>query len=116
MRLWGPPGASCLDTPKPCRARQADVAAFGRQFSRDQVEQRRFAGAVAPDEADTRASRQRRGRVVEKQPAAEPERQVVDLQHRAVVACGRPNRNTQLLHCGIAVLGPAHRSGNLEQV
>ena len=57
-----------------------------RQLVRDHAEQRRLAGAVAPDEADARAFGQGRGRPIEEDARAEPQGDVVDMQHVALVA------------------------------
>ena len=64
----------------------------GRDLADDEAEQRRLARAVAPDEADPGAGRQRDGRVVEQDAGADAIGEVVDVQHGG--AFGTPARST----------------------
>ena len=72
-----------FDAAKPSVLRRKDGAALRRKLAADQAEERRLARAVAPDEPDARARRQRDGRVVDEQALAEPVSQAVHMQHGA---------------------------------
>ena len=63
------------DTPA---RRNADTAGFGRQFAADRGKQRRFADAVAADEADARARHDLGRAVVDEQPSGDPDRDFGD--------------------------------------
>ena len=82
----GPAGRLLLDAAEPRVLRGRDRAGLGRQFAADQPEERRLAGAVAADEADPRAARQRRGRAVDQQALAEPVGEAVDMEHGRLLA------------------------------
>ena len=58
-----------------------DRAALGRKLAADKAEERGLAGAVAPDEPDMRARRQRGGRVVDQETLAEAIGEGADMQH-----------------------------------
>ena len=66
---------------------QADRAALRAQLAADEAEQRRLAGAVAADQADMRAGRQRHGRSVDQQAFAEPIGELVEMQHGRLFPC-----------------------------
>ena len=55
-----------------------DAAGLGRQFAADGVKQRRFADAVAADEADARAGHDLRGAMIDQKPSGNPDRYVGD--------------------------------------
>src|SRR6185312_2318370 len=61
--------------------RQLDIAALGNEFAFDQPEQRRFADAVAPDQADLGAGRNRDARRIEKAPSPGVEDEIIDPKH-----------------------------------
>ena len=75
--------------------RQRDCTAFARDLALHEPEQGRLAGAVAADEPDARAWRQRAGGVVEDQAFADPVGQVRDVKHGRVVAIRARNRKTR---------------------
>ena len=70
-----------LDPADAGAAGKRDRAALGRDLACDQAEQRGLAGAVAADQADMRAGRQRHARPVDQQAFAEPIGEIVDMQH-----------------------------------
>ena len=72
--------------PDPIAARQFDRSAIGVQRAADQIEQGRFAGAVAPDQPDLAALGDLRARLVEQNPPADAVCQAGDGQHRVVVS------------------------------
>ena len=76
-----------LDPADAGAAGKADRAALGRELAADQPKQRRFAGAVAADQADVRARRQRDGRPVDQQAFAEPIGELVEMQHGRLFPC-----------------------------
>ena len=84
-----------------------DRAAFPADFAADQAEQRRLARAVAPDQADVRAGRQRRRRLVDQQAFAEAISKIVDMQHAALLprraAQGKGRRRPRLRYAGEGV-------------
>jgi len=57
-----------IDRADPGSLWHLDVAALGNEFAFDQLEQRRFADAVAPDKADLGAGGNRDTRRIEKAP------------------------------------------------
>ncbi len=59
----------------------ADVAEVGMQLIQDQFEQRRFAGAVAPDKADPPPGRQTRAGAAQNLAAGNPVCDVVNRKH-----------------------------------
>ena len=65
------------------RLRQADLVAAGGQFTEDQLEQGRFADAVAADQPDLGTGRQGDGGILEEFSAPGVEGQVGDLEHGA---------------------------------
>ncbi len=75
--------------------RQFDRTAFGRQVAGDEFEQRRLAGAVAPDEADFHAFRNDSRRALEQRPAHHAEGEIGDLKHAGLVAESRRNRKRE---------------------
>ena len=92
ISVVGPPGASCSTRPSRVLARNGDRARFRRRS------RRRSAGtAWSCRRRCGRRSRPGRcraggGRLVEKDPGAEPERNIIDVQHAGLVAC-------LVLHC-----------------
>ena len=70
-------GLLCKTADPPAR-RQRDCARLDRQVAADRIEQRRFACAVAADEADPGAGTDLHGGVVDQLPAGNPERNVGD--------------------------------------
>ena len=58
--------------------RDGDGAGLGRQLAADRVKQRRFADAVAADEADARAGDDLRGAMIDQKPSGNPDRNVGD--------------------------------------
>ena len=64
--------------------RDGDGAGFGRQFAADRVKQRRFADAVAADQADARAGHDLHRAVVDQKPSGDPDRDVGDGKHAAL--------------------------------
>ena len=88
-RLTGVAGCSCVHAGDARALRQADVAAVGRELAQDQLEQRRFADAIAPDQADLGAGRHGDAGVVEEAPSPGVENKVVDLQHEMAEVYGR---------------------------
>ena len=65
---------------------------FGRELAAHDAEQRRLAGAVAPDEADARAGRDGDAGVVDQQALADAIGEVVDMQHGRAFAPARAAR------------------------
>ena len=66
-----------------------DRAGLGAQFAGNDVEQGRFAGAVAADQADARAGRDAGGGVFQQRAAGDADREVVDDEHvRLLDECG----------------------------
>ncbi len=75
-------------------APQAHLAGIRAELALDQAQQRGLAAAVAPDQADPVPGRQPDARLLEQQPAADPEGDVVQMQHggRDIARPGaRPN-------------------------
>ncbi len=66
---------------KPRALAQLDTAAVGMQLPRDQLEQRRFPRAIAPDQAKTMANRHMKRGSVQQGAARNAVCQVLDLQH-----------------------------------
>ena len=58
--------------------RQRDAAGLDRQIAADRMKQRRFADAVAADEADARAGHDLHRAVVDQKPSGNPDRNVGD--------------------------------------
>ena len=81
-----------LHAPHLHRFGDGELAEVRLQLVGDHLEESGFAGAVAPDEADARAFRQRGRRLVEKHARAEAERDVGDVEHAELVARDRPKR------------------------
>ena len=79
-----------------------DRTALAADFAADQAEQRGLAGAVAPDQADVGAGRQRHGRVIDQQALAEAIGQIVDMQHGG--AFDAPRRPRQGARAGQSVV------------
>ena len=73
--------------------RQGDAAGFGGELAADRAKQRRFAGAVAADQADARTGRDLHRGVVDQEPAGEPDRDVGDGQHARVVTAAAAKGN-----------------------
>ncbi len=73
--------------------RDRDGSAFGRQLAADHPEQRRFADAVAADEADPRARHDLRRAVIDQEPSGKPDRDVGDGKHARVVTAAAAKRN-----------------------
>ncbi len=71
-----------------------DAAGFERQIAPDRGEQRRFADAVAADEADARTGHDMGGAVIDEQPAGDPDRDVGDGKHGGVSAHSALRRNS----------------------
>ncbi len=69
-----------------------DRAAFRADFACDQAKQRGLAGAVAPDQTDVRAGRQRRARLIDQQAFAEAIGEIVDMQHAGAFGAARRAR------------------------
>src|SRR6185369_10024333 len=70
-------------------ARHVDAAVVGIYLADDRLHQRGLARAVAADQADARAGRQRGARAVEDRAPAQANRDIVDCQHRAPLAQDR---------------------------
>ena len=91
-------GRFLLDAADAREFRDRDRAGLRLDLAADQPEQRRLAGAVAPDQPDARARRQRRGRRIDQQALADPVGEGVDVQHgglltrRAAAGKGRAVR------------------------
>ena len=66
------------------RGGKRDAAGFGRQVAADRVKQRRFADAVAADEADARTGHDLHGAVVDQEPPGNPDRNISDGKHAAL--------------------------------
>ncbi len=62
-------------------ARRWTLCVFGRQFARNDMEQRGLAGAVAADETDARAVGHAHGSAVKQQAARNADGKIVDDQH-----------------------------------
>ena len=60
------------------RGGMAMRAGFGRQFAANRVKQRRFADAVAADEADARAGHDLHRAVIDQKPSGDPDRNIGD--------------------------------------
>ena len=90
-RLSGPSGASWARLPIRQRGGIAMVPALGRQIAADGVKQRRFADAVAADEADARAGHDLHGAVVDQKPSGDPDRDVGDGKHAGLSPEPPPN-------------------------
>ncbi len=58
--------------------RNGDGAGLGRQLAANGVEQRRFAGTVAADQADAGARHDLRRAVIDQKPSGDPDRDVGD--------------------------------------
>ncbi len=58
------------------RGGEGDGAGFGRQVAADRGKQRRFADAIAADEADARAGHDLHGAVVDQEPPGDADRDV----------------------------------------
>ena len=63
------------------RFRQDDLAAVRRQVAQDQPEQRRFADAVASDQADLGPDREHDAGAIEETAAPAVENEIIDLKH-----------------------------------
>ena len=75
-------GRSLLVDAADARAlRDHDRAGLGRELATKNAEERGLTGAVAPDEPDMRARRQRGGRVVDQETLAEAIGEGADVQH-----------------------------------
>ncbi len=74
----------------------------GGAFTRDDLEHRRLAGAVATDQADLVAVAQLERGTLEGDPAPDLDSEVADLQHRAIVP--RPDPGARLV-CPVPVEG-----------
>ncbi len=61
--------------------RQADLTPVGGEFLQNQLEQGGFADAIAPDQPDLGAHRQRDSRGIEEATAPAVEHEIVDLKH-----------------------------------
>ena len=80
-RLTGVAGCSWSTEPMRARLRQPDLAAVRGELAQDQLEQGRFADAVAADQADLGAGRNgHAGRIEEAAPPG-VENKIVDLKH-----------------------------------
>ena len=84
-------GASCGSRPMRSACRPFEAAVLERDIGGDGAEQRRFAGAVAADKADTRAVRYLHGRLLDQQPPGNSQRNIARStsigwvwRHRAV--------------------------------
>ncbi len=77
---------------EPMATRQLDRPAIRMQRAADQVEQRRFAGAVAADQADLAALGDLRARPVNEGPPADAVCQARDGEHRRLLAQRRDVR------------------------
>ena len=77
-----------IDRSDLCRLRQQDIALLRGELADDQLEQGRFADAVAPHQADLGAVRNRDARPIEEAAAPGVENQIIDLQHVLGVAGG----------------------------
>jgi hypothetical protein len=60
---------------------QADLTPVGGEFLQNQLEQGGFADAIAPDQPDLGAHRQRDSRGIEEATAPAVEHEIVDLKH-----------------------------------
>ncbi len=85
---------------------QRDVAGIGMQFARDQLQQRRLAGAVAADQPGMVPGRQRQVGALQQDAPADAVGQVLDRQHGAPIARrsgprkgGRPGRSGRREGC-----------------
>ena len=91
--LAAPPGASCARKPmRQPRGRKMSPRS-GKQAPADQIEQRRLAGAVAPDQADLAALGDLRVGLVEQCPPMAPADAIDEAgnrQHRGVVSRPAP--------------------------
>ena len=66
--------------------RERHIAGLGRQFAGDDLEQRRLARAVAADEADLAAGRQRQAGIVDEKAPGDARGKIGDLKHGAAFA------------------------------
>ena len=71
--------------------RQGDAAGLDRQIAADRVKQRRFADAVAADEADARARHDLHRAVVDQEPPGNADRNIRDGKHAALSPDPAPN-------------------------
>ena len=85
--------------------RHLDPAVVGFMQPGDQLQQRRLAGAVPPDQPDMRPGRQRGCRLVEDEIAAKAERETVKNEHEKNLRIGpscyvrQPRRKTTFTFC-----------------
>ena len=83
--------------------RQGDAAGFGRQVAADRMKQRRFADAVATDEADARARHDLHRAAVDQKPSGDADRYIRYGKHaglspeRPANATPNPIRYWQIL-------------------
>ena len=66
--------------------REPDGTAVGLRVAQDQAQHRRLAGAVAPDQRDPRARRDRRRYTIEDRASGDAIAQFIDHQHRAIAS------------------------------
>ena len=69
-KAFGAGGGLLVDAADACALGDHDRASLRRELAAENAEERRLAGAVAPDEPDMRARRQRGGRVVDQESLA----------------------------------------------
>ena len=81
-----PAGRFLRQKADPAAARQLDRTAIRLQNAADQVEQGRFAGAVAADQTDLAPFGNLRARLVEQDPPADAVCQAGDGQHKVVLS------------------------------
>ena len=77
------------DTDPPTRL-DRNTAAIGFDLVHDQLQKRRFAGTVTPDQPNAMASRNRRRRLVQQHPGTDPVSKIFNLQHGARFDTARP--------------------------
>jgi hypothetical protein len=75
----------------PPARRQAHRAVLGRELAADHLEQRRFAGAVASDQADAGAGRDLHGAAVDQKASGKADGEVGDGEHAALSPQGAAN-------------------------
>ena len=74
-------GRLLFDMADPCALGIIDGAVVGVEFPRNEFQERGFAGAVAPDEADLVPSRNSSRCALENRPAVNAKGKLVDVQH-----------------------------------
>ena len=90
-KAFGSVGRFLRQTADPPFRRNGDQAALQRRLSSNRLEQGRFSGAVAADQADVRAGHDLHRAVVDQQPARDADGNIVDGKHDGFSPRSREN-------------------------